>query len=92
MMLDNGGVETVTPEASAALGLEVEVTAPHWAVGGCYRRRVHPRKEMRLGTPHYGPDPTCVTLPRFLTDRGAATACRVRRLRIACAVCSAARL
>ena len=73
MMFDTGGVEAVTPEAAAALGLKVEgggaaVGSGEGAIAVAFTRV----KEMRLGDAKLFDQTLLVSpLPRFLTDRGA---------------------
>ncbi|MFZ1120985.1 MAG: aspartyl protease family protein [Candidatus Binataceae bacterium] len=73
MMFDTGGVEAVTPEAAAALGLKVDgggaaVGSGEGAIAVAFTRV----KEMRLGDAKLFDQTLLVSpLPRFLTDRGA---------------------
>jgi len=73
MMFDTGGVETLTPEAAAALGLKVEGAGTALGSGeGAIAVAFTRVKEMRLGDAKL-PDQTLLVspLPGFLTDRGA---------------------
>lgn len=73
MMFDTGGVEAVTPEAAAALGLEVEGDGTALGSGEAAIAVAFTRvKEMRLGDAKLLDQTLLVSpLPRFVTDRGA---------------------
>ena len=72
MMLDTGGVEAVTPETAAALGLEVEGSdTARGSAEGTIPVAFTRVKEMRLGDAELlDQSMLVVPLPRFLTDRG----------------------